>query len=132
MTMSQETRDIPLPARSSETTAYWDAASVGKLLIKRCRSCGEAHHYPRTLCPFCFSANTGWEDASGRGTVYSYSVMRRVKVPYVIAYVTLEEGPTLMTNIVGCDIDSVRVGQLVKLAPGTAEGGFPIPMFVPA
>jgi uncharacterized OB-fold protein len=130
--MYDSPRDIPLPARSTETAAYWDAAAQGQLLVKRCRDCGQAHHYPRSLCPFCFSSRTEWETASGLGTVYSYSVMRRAKQPYVIAWVTLAEGPTLMTNLIGCSVDSLAIGQAVRLAPGPAEGGPPIPMFVPA
>ena len=67
---------------------------------------------PRAHCPFCFSDNTGWQQASGDATIYTYSVMRRgAPVPYAIAYVTLAEGPTMMTNIVDCDLDGIRIGQ---------------------
>ena len=67
------------------------------------------HHYPRAICPFCFSDKTEWSEASGKGTIYTYSVMRRAPVPYAIAYVTLDEGPTMMTNIVDCDLDKLEV-----------------------
>lgn len=70
--------------------------------------------------------------ASGRGTIYSYSVMRRVPVPYAIAYVTLEEGVRLMTNIVDCDLDAIRIGQTVKVVFRPTEGGPPVPIFAPA
>ena len=73
-----------------------------------------------------------WQEASGRGTVYTYSVMRRAPVPYCIAYVTLAEGPTMMTNIVDCDLDTVRIGQAVRLVFKPSEGGPPVPMFTPA
>ena len=59
-------RRIPAPQPHFETKAYWDAAASGRLIVRRCRTCGEAHHYPRTICPHCFSADTEWIDASGR------------------------------------------------------------------
>ena len=125
-------RKIDAPQASPETKPFWDAAAAGRLVIKRCAACGQAHHYPRALCPFCFSDRTEWRPASGRGTIYSYSVMRRVPVPYAIAYVTLEEGPTMMTNIVDCDLDAIRIGQKVRVVFKPTEGGPPVPMFAPA
>jgi uncharacterized OB-fold protein len=125
-------RKIEGPDQSAETKPYWDAAAKGRLLIKKCNACGELHHYPRSLCPFCFSADTTWVEASGKGTVYSYSVMRRVPVPYVVAYVTLAEGPTMITNIVDCDPNAVRIGQSVRVTFKPSDGGQPVPMFAPA
>ena len=130
--MASQERKIPAPQVNPETQPFWDAAAQGTLMFKKCRSCGQAHHYPRALCPFCFSDQTEWLAASGRGTIYSYSVMRRVPAPYAIAYVTLEEGPTMMTNIVDCDLDAIRVGQMVKVAFKPTDGGPPVPMFTPA
>ena len=111
---------------------FFDAAAQGRLTIKRCAGCRQFHHYPRTLCPFCGSDRTEWVTASGRGTIYSFSVMRRVPVPYAIAYVTLEEGVTMMTNIVDCDLDALRIGQTVRVVFKPTEGGPPVPMFTPA
>lgn len=130
--MSVQQRAIPAPQSTPEIQPFFDAAAQGRLLIKRCGACGEAHHYPRALCPFCFSDRTEWVPASGRGTIYSYSVMRRVPVPFAIAYVTLEEGVTMMTNIVNCDLDAIRIGQPVKVVFKPTEGGPPVPMFAPA
>jgi len=127
--MATSERTIPAPQVTPETRPFWDAAAEGQLLIKTCTACGQAHHYPRALCPFCFSDRTEWRPASGRGTIYSYSVMRRVPVPYAIAYVTLEEGISMMTNIVGCDLDAIRIGQAVKVVFAPTEGGPPVPMF---
>ncbi len=124
-------RRLVAPTVHPETKPYWDGAAQGRLMVKRCDACGEHHHYPRSHCPFCFSARTLWREASGRGTIYSYSVMRRAEVPYVIAYVTMDEGPTMMTNIVDCDVDTLRIGQTVKLAFRDTEGGPPLPMFTP-
>src|SRR5689334_19025334 len=116
-------RKIPAPPVSPETRPFWDAAAAGRLLIKRCAACGERHFYPRSLCPFCGSDRTEWQEASGKATIYSYSVMRRVPVPYAIAYVTLAEGVTMMTNIVDCDPDAIRIGQEVKVVFRPTEGG---------
>jgi uncharacterized protein len=125
-------RKIAPPPINQETQGFWDAAAEGKLLYKKCAACGEPHFYPRNHCPFCFSDNTEWQEASGRGTVYTYSVMRRAPVPYCIAYVELAEGPRIMTNIVDCDLDTVHIGQAVRLVFKPSEGGPPVPMFTPA
>jgi len=124
-------RKITPPRANPETQAYWDAAAQGKLLIKRCEACGELHFYPRALCPFCFSDRTAWQEASGRGTIYAFSITRRAPVPYAIAYVTLAEGPMMMTNIVDCDLDAIRIGQAVSVVFEASEGGPPVPMFKP-
>jgi uncharacterized OB-fold protein len=116
---------------SPETRPFWDAAAAGRLLLKLCEACGEPHYYPRAICPFCGSDRTAWIEASGRGTVYSYSVFRRAPVPYAIAYVTLEEGPTMMTNIVDADLDAIRIGQRVRVRFAPTDGGPPVPMFAP-
>jgi uncharacterized protein len=116
---------LPFP----ETMPYWEAAAQRKLLLKHCTACGADHFYPRMLCPFCFSDRTEWREASGTGTIYSFSVMRRAEIPYAIAYVTLAEGPTMMSNIVDCDLDAIRIGQRVRLVFKPAENGQPVPMF---
>jgi uncharacterized OB-fold protein len=125
-------RAIPAPPLNPEIQPYFDAAARGTLLVKRCTSCGQFHHYPRAMCPFCFADTTEWREASGRGTIYAYSVMRRVPAPYALAYVTLEEGVTMMTNIVDCDLDAIRIGQAVRVVFKPTEGGPPVPMFTPA
>lgn len=130
--MASTERKIPAPPANPETKAFWDGATRGELLIKRCRACARVHYYPRALCPFCGSDATEWQRAAGGGTVYSYSVMRRTEIPYAIAYVTLDEGVTMMTNIVDCDLDRIRVGQRVRLVFKPTEGGPPVPTFTPA
>ena len=89
-------RKIPAPRVLPETLAYWQAADKGQLLVKHCTDCGEFHHYPRDICPFCLSANTVWQNASGKGVVYSFSTMGKGAAAYTMALVTLDEGVTLL------------------------------------
>jgi len=124
-------RKLPAPEANPETSPYWEAAKKGVLLLRRCTSCGRAHHYPRALCPFCFGDRLEWQAASGKGTIYSFSVMQRAPVPYTIAYVTLEEGPTMLTNIVDCDFAALSIGMNVRLVFKPTEGGGALPMFTP-
>jgi hypothetical protein len=132
MTPSQD-RKIPAPSVNPENKAFFDAAAGGKLILKFCNACNEFHHYPRALCPFCFSEKTEWRDAKGSGTVHTYSVLRRgVPVPYCIAYVTLDEGVSMLTNIVDCDLDALAIGMKVKVVFKPTDGGPPVPMFTPA
>ena len=126
------TRNIPAPAVTIESKPFWDAATEGKFLIKRCNACGEAHWYPRALCPFCFSDETVWEESPGEGVIYSYSVMHRSPSgPYAIGYVTLNEGPAVLTNFLGVAPDALSIGQKVKVRFQPTENGPPVPVFVP-
>jgi len=122
----------PGPQPNAETQAFWDAAARGQFLVRRCNACGRAHWYPRVVCPHCFSDRTDWERASGQGTLYAFTVMRRVPVPYAMAYVTLAEGPTMLTNIVNTDLDALYVGQPMRVVFVTADNGLAVPMFTPA
>lgn len=121
------------PAKSTqETRPYWDGIAAGKLMLNKCHDCGSFHHYPRSICPFCFSGNTSFEEVAGSGIVYSYSIMRRAEKPYVLAYVSLSEGVCIMTNIVGCDPDSVRIGMSVNVVFCETDAGILAPMFAPS
>jgi uncharacterized OB-fold protein len=126
-------RKIPPPSVNAENKPYFDAAAAGRLVVKHCTDCAQYHHYPRAICPHCFSAKTEWKDAKGTGTVYTCSVLRRgVPEPYCIAYVTLDEGVQMLTNIVDCDLDAVRIGMQVKVVFKPTDGGPPVPMFTPS
>ncbi|MBT5264241.1 MAG: Zn-ribbon domain-containing OB-fold protein [Rhodospirillaceae bacterium] len=129
--MSAQERTYPEPAISMETERYWEATKQGKLLLKKCNSCDGTYFYPRATCPHCLSGDTDWFEASGKGKIYTYSVMRRAQVPYAIAYVTLEEGVTMMTNIVECDLDGLAIDQEVEVTFRTTEGDQALPVFRP-
>ena len=129
--------DLPNP--DHETQEYWDAARGGRLLIKRCAACGKAHFYPRPFCPHCWSNDVSWEEASGRATLYTYSIVRRndlppfnERVPYVAAVVDLEEGPRMMTNLEQCDEADIAIGMPVRVAFRKETDDFTFPVWIPA
>ena len=133
MATQYQERKMRDPALNPGDQPYFDAAAEGKLMLKKCADCGQHHHYPRALCPFCMSDRVQWVQAKGTGEIYTFSVSRRAgPVVYCIAYVTLDEGVKMMTNIVDCDLDSIRVGQKVKVAFKKTEGGVSMPVFAPA
>jgi uncharacterized protein len=125
-------RRVPNPPMTEETVPFWDATAEGKLLLKRCTDCSEFHWYPRTKCPFCHSLNTNWVESAGTGVIYSYSVMRRAQPNYALVYVTLDEGVTMMSNLVDCDFDALAIGQRVKVKFEDAGSGCAVPYFTPA
>ena len=133
-----------LPAQAPriypETKPFWDATLQGKLLLPRCRRCQTFIWYPKTLCSPCGSMEVDWVESAGTGTVYTFTIMRATRgagpfgpaVPYVIAYVELDEGPRVMTNIVGCNVDDVAIGQRVRVQFDDTGEGAALPRFRPA
>jgi len=112
----------PIPRRTPTSAPYFDAAKEGRLSLQKCPRDG-FFFYPRSACPTCLAEDWKWEDVSGRGTVYSYTVERvgldpaqRSRVPFVLAIVELDEGPRLTTNIVDCSIEDVSVGLSVEVS----------------
>jgi uncharacterized OB-fold protein len=112
----------PLPRVDEESRGWWEALARHELYVQRCRACGTTRFYPRAVCPSCLSAETHWVRASGRGAVYSFTVTHqnqspgfREELPYVLAVVELEEGVRLMTNVVGCPAEQVRIGMPVTV-----------------
>ena len=112
----------PLPVIDPGTRPFWDAAKEHRLSIPKCRDCGQHHFYPRELCPHCHSDALDWVDVTGEGEVYSFTVARRPAgpafaddVPYVIALIALDEGPRMLTNIVTDDVDTVAIGDRVRV-----------------
>ena len=133
MSTRYQERALGAPIVDAATEPYWDAAREGVLRIKRCTACAKVHWYPRALCPFCFSEKTVWEESPGEGVIYSYSVMHRSPSgPYAIGYVTLTEGPAVLTNFVDVAPAGLSIGQKVKVKFQPTENGPPVPVFAPA
>jgi uncharacterized OB-fold protein len=129
--------DLPTP--DNTTRPFWDAARESRFLVKRCRACGRAHYYPRPFCPHCWSDAVDWEEASGRASLYTWSVVHQNdlppwpdRVPYVAAVVDLEEGPRAMTNVVDCDFERLRVDMPLRVAFRAASDDVTLPVFRPA
>ena len=133
---AERTLPAPPPMINVETKSFWDATTEGKLMLPRCNDCGTVIWYPRAFCPECSSFDLTWFEATGLGTIYSYTVNRRGQgdyrdLAYVLAYVELEEGPRVLTNIVDCDVESVAVGQAVKVVFHPTSNGAALPRFRP-
>lgn len=111
---------------------WFDAAGRGELALRQCLDCNQMHHFPRAFCPFCWSQNLTWLRASGRGTIYSFTITRKgADTPYCLAYVALAEGPLMLTNIVEADGDALAIGQEVELCFSESRNGTKIPVFRP-
>jgi uncharacterized OB-fold protein len=136
--MSGDQVSRPLPRPTSHSAPFWSATTEGRFLIQRCTSCRQAIFYPKVNCPACGSIELSNEDASGRGTVYTFTVARRPTHsafagvgPYVIAIVELEEGPHVTTNIIDCDPDEVSIGMAVDVTFADEVDGIAFPLFRP-
>ncbi len=122
-------RTYPAPHGNPEDRPTLAAAAADRLMIGRCGSCGRAHYYPRSLCPFCFG-QAGLEAASGEGEIYTLSVtLRGAPEPYAIGYVTLKEGPRVLTNFVEAPLESFAIGDPVEAVFRPVEGGGKVPVF---
>ncbi|RSS75493.1 Zn-ribbon domain-containing OB-fold protein [Streptomyces sp. WAC06614] len=131
-----------LPEVDEFTRPYWDAAAEGALLLRYCAACGLTHHYPREFCPHCWAGEdrVTWRPATGRATLYTWSVVHRndlppfgARVPYVAAVVDLAEGPRMMTELVDCpDPAALRVGMPLEVTFREAAEGVTVPLFRPA
>jgi uncharacterized OB-fold protein len=134
---SEKTLPAPAPQINVETRSFWDATKEGKLMLPRCNECNVIIWYPKLFCSACSSFDIGWIEASGKGTIYSFTINRRGQgdyrdMAYVLAYVELEEGPRMLTNIVDCDPESVSVGQAVQVVFHPTSADASLPRFRPA
>ncbi|UPJ59903.1 Zn-ribbon domain-containing OB-fold protein [Bradyrhizobium sp. 192] len=114
---------------SPETKPFWDAAAIGRFVLPRCRECRRTHWYPRGFCPHCMSTTLDWQESPGNGEIHSFSVNRMGTEPYVLAYVALEEGPIMLTNVIDADPATLSIGTRVKLVFRPAIGQAPVPLF---
>lgn len=127
----------PLPDPDTLTAPYWRHAREGRLALPRCNDCGRHHFYPRPACPHCGGRQLEWVPVSGRGSIYSFSVVHRAPgptfaddVPYVVAIVRIEEGPHLFSRI-DADPRTVAIGQPVRVGFDPVCDEISLPVFVP-
>ena len=141
--MAEETKEIrkPLPEITPVNQTFWESAKAGKLAMQKCRDCGSWIFCPRPICVECNSENFEWVALSGRGEVFSFTVIREVvgsalrgfapDIPYVTAWIDLDEGPRFCSNIVGCSIEDVKIGMKVQAVFEDTGGGITLPKFKP-
>ncbi len=129
----------PVPIVNPWAKPFWDAARENKLTYQKCKDCNKNIFYPRIACPHCFSDNLEWVEASGKGIVYSYTVVENNSpsafiedTPYVVAIIKLEEGIQMLSNIVGCDPYKVTCDMPVTVTFEKLNDEFTLPKFTPA
>jgi hypothetical protein len=137
--MDTPVKPKPVPVVNPWARPFWDAAKENKLMIQKCRDCGKYIFYPRIACTDCFSDHVAWVPASGKGVVYTYTVVESnppsafvADLPFVIAVVRLEEGVQMLSNIVGCDPYKVYCEMPVTVVFEKLNEEFTLPKFKPA
>ena len=130
--------DAPLPLPTHDDMEHWEGLKRKEFLIQECRDCGTLQHPPRPMCPGCQSLNRGWRKASGKGTVYSYSIIHqaahpawREKAPYNVVLVELDEDVRLVSNVVDCSNEDIRVGMPVEMIFEEVAEDITLPRFRP-
>lgn len=128
----------PRPVITHLNRGFWDGCAAGELRIQRCTRCGRWQHPPRGRCSACLAADVRFEATSGRGTVFSFTIVHHafrpgLATPYLLALVELAEQDCvrLTTNIVGCVPDAVTIGMPVQVTFETQDDGFAVPLFEP-
>lgn len=127
------------PVVIDETRGFWEGTLAEELRVQVCGACGNRQLPGGPCCASCLSQDLGWQAASGRGTVFSFTIVRHAfhpsfaaRVPYVLADVELEEGPVLTSNITGCPVEAVRIGMPVRVSFGEQlEDAFHAPYRLP-
>jgi uncharacterized OB-fold protein len=132
-------RERPAPRVTPQTAAYWKAASEGRLLLGTCGDCGKICHPPQAVCPFCWSSSVGTKPASGQGRLNAFTIIHqsaipafRERIPYVVAYVELDEGLYMNSNVVNCDPSAVKIGMPLKATFERIGDGVGVTLFEPA
>jgi uncharacterized protein len=128
----------PLPITDIDSQKYWDACHRHELQLQKCQDCNKFYFPPAPVCPKCFSTNVNWEKISGKGTVFTFTVVHRppspdmeAYVPYVISVIELDEGPKMVSNIVGCKYSDVKIGMKVEVFFEDVAETISLPMFKP-
>lgn len=134
--MSDAVPSRPLPDIRNAGARFWSAATEGVLLVPRCQDCNRAFWHPRPRCPYCGSDRVDWLPGSGRGTLYTFTIVRqsgdryfRTKVPYAVGMIELDEGVRIMSGIVETPLDTLRIGMRVEVLFEVANDGVAIPLF---
>jgi uncharacterized OB-fold protein len=127
-----------VPVANFDTQPFWDGCARGELLLQRCGACQAYRHPPSPICPECLSADHRWVRASGRGKVYTFVVVRETRargwdkmVPYVVAVITLDEGPRILSNLTNVAPEAVSIEMPVEVTFEELDGTTKLPLFQP-
>ena len=138
--MTRPQYDGPIPIPQPESDFYWEKCKKHELWLRYCKRCEKAYFYPRDLCPACFGRETGWIQATGKGTIYTYGIVHQIPrpnysgpLPFVIAMVQLEEGPIMPTNLVDVEPEptAINVGMPVEVTFDDITENISLPKFKP-
>ena len=128
----------PIPTPTRDTQPYWDGLAEGRLLIQRCGACGKLRHYPRPMCDSCHSMEVAWQEASGRGTIHSWTVTHhpfnigfKRELPYALATVDLAEGVRLQAQLRDIAHERIAIGLPVEIRFERVKEDLTLPYFVP-
>ena len=134
--MSEYTKPLPVPSKESQP--YWDGLREHKLLMPCCDACGHFWFPPSLRCPRCSATKWSWTPTGGRGRIFSYVVYHRVyhpgfadEVPYVVAVIELDEGPRMISNVIGIAPDKIACDMRVEVAYESITSTFTLPKFKP-
>ena len=139
--MTEQAYSKPIPIPQGESDYYWEKAKAHELWLRHCDDCNKAYFYPRDICPMCFSRNTSWIQASGKGTLHTFAIVHRAPTPafrddapFVVAMVDLEEGARMPTNLIEVEPDpaTIKVGMAVEVVFEDITDEIALPKFKPA
>lgn len=137
MTSDSSNPQKPVPKPEADTEEFWKGCNNQELRFQKCGECGYVRWPPSYLCPECHSTETSWIISNGKGEIYTYCIFNmafqesfKEEVPYVTAVIELEEGPHLLSNVIGCDPSDVEIGMPVKVT-WKKRGEYTIHQFKP-
>ncbi len=129
----------PLPVADEDTKPFWEYAKKHELRVQKCKLCGKLHYPPSAICPHCMHMESEWVKLSGKAQVYSFIIVRRQyhpafakDLPYTVAIIETDEGIRLLSNVVGCKPEDVKVGMKVEVTFDDISPEFALPKFKPA
>jgi len=138
--MTTPTYNKPLPTPQPESDYYWEKAKAHELWLRHCNDCSSTYFYPRDICPDCFSRNTTWVKSSGKGTLHAFAIVQRAPhpafadmAPYVVAFIDLEEGARMPSNLVQVEPDQehIKIGMAVEVVFDDVTDAITLPKFKP-
>lgn len=128
----------PLPVPNSDNIKFWEGCKKHELLVQKCKDCDSYRYPPRSICPKCFSVESTWDKVNGKGEVYTFTVARvplnpawELDIPYTIGVIQLDEGVRMVSNIVDCKPEDIKIGMKVEVIFDDVTDNISLPKFKP-